>query len=830
MPKYSVLQNNFTAGEVSPKLANRQDLVAYKNGLKTCQNYMPRNEGGISNRPGTIYCAALKDHTKQARLQQFVYSNADSYMLEVGNLYIRFYKDSGQILNSDLTITGITTANPAVVTSAAHGLSNGDQVYITEVVGMTEINSATQYYTVANVTANTFEVQDQDGTNVNSTSFTTYSSAGVVNKIYTLTTPYLEADVFELDFKSSADTIFITHPDYAPRKLVRTSDTNWTLTPLMKDTDSPAATLLFTNGPYLDENTTAVTFTLSGGAYAPTNTPTLTASSATFASTDLGRLVRIWNGTAYGWGEITTYTSTTVVTLTVKGTVTLAGTAQTLWSLGAWSETTGFPVSSTFYQSRHCYTALSAGFERVWASETDSFLDFSPGVGDSNPIDATLAGASQGLPIWLASHDELRIGSIDGVNTVQSASDSQPLGPTSIKATKVSASGSKLRVRPLEIDNITVYPSFSGKLIYQLGYDYKSDGFKASPINLLSRDITKDGVTQLAYAKEPDATIWAVRTDGYLIGATYLPEQEILAWHKHVLGGSTALVESVAVIPRTNQDQVWVVVKRTINGSTRRYIEYLDEEFVNRDKTDAIFVDSAIEIATTKPAATLTPSAVTGSAITLTAGSSVFASTEVGRIVKGNSGTAVITAYTSGTVVTAEVLIDFSSTSAIASQSWTLSVSSISGLKHLEGQTVSLLVDGGEHPTATVTSGAVTLDAQYTVIKVGLPYNKIAESLDISFGDDNGASTGTTSVVSKFVLDLYETSGLKIGYDADSLTTVQFRDGSAQTGEGAPLFTGEKVMTNKTGFKGRSKFYIFSNSPMPATILGVTSIGIVNGL
>ena len=146
------------------------------------------------------------DSDNKTRLIPFEFSTTQTYMLEFSNLKMRVYKDSGAVLEGDKTISGITAANPAVVTATSHGYENGDEVVITGVGGMTEVNG--KRFLVADKTTNTFELQDKDGVDINSSSFTTYTSGGVSNKVFELTTPYTTAQLFDLKLLPNNNTIY----------------------------------------------------------------------------------------------------------------------------------------------------------------------------------------------------------------------------------------------------------------------------------------------------------------------------------------------------------------------------------------------------------------------------------------------------------------------------------------------------------------------------------------------------------------------------------------------------------------------------------------------
>lgn len=225
-----VIQADLSGGEVSPTVASRIDIETYRKSLAKCENFFVRVQGGASNRAGLAFAAEVKNSAKAVRLQAFEFNTTQTYVLEVGDLYMRFYRDGGLVLDSAATktITGITQANPGVVTtSASHGLSNGDEVFLSSVVGMTQVNG--RQFKVANVTATTFELQTMAGVNVNTTGYTAYASGGSMDVPYEIATPYAEADLGELTFVQSADVMTICHPSYAPRELSRLANDNWSL-------------------------------------------------------------------------------------------------------------------------------------------------------------------------------------------------------------------------------------------------------------------------------------------------------------------------------------------------------------------------------------------------------------------------------------------------------------------------------------------------------------------------------------------------------------------------------------------------------------------------
>ena len=330
MSTFKFLDNNFTAGKISKLLSRRSDFAKFKNGLSVLTNFFSMIQGGITSRTGSVFVAGTKTGSSKVRLRPFKYNTDQAYTLEFGNEYIRFYKDSGLILNAAQSITAISKANPAVVTySGADNFTAGDHVYITGVVGMTEINDDKLFYTVGTVdtATNTFTIKDRDGVNVNSSSFTTYTSGGSIYKVYEISSPYQEADLRYLDYSQSGDQLFITHKSYDPKTLSRINDLSWTLAntsvlgvDFTNDThdfflevtrSDGVANILYLSGYYKD-------YTLGTGGYYK--------DAGLFLSSDVGQEVTVKYSTAalqFTFGtETVTLANPGVFTKTAHGLVT----------------------------------------------------------------------------------------------------------------------------------------------------------------------------------------------------------------------------------------------------------------------------------------------------------------------------------------------------------------------------------------------------------------------------------------------------------------------------------------------------------------------------
>ena len=223
------VQASMAGGEVSPAIAARVDFKRRGTAVAEAENFVVRPEGGMENRGGLKRIAEVKDSTKDVRLIPFEFNTTQTYILEVGDQYIRFFSNAIQILDSAAqeTISGATQANPVVLTVTGHALTDGDEIYVSGVAGMTELNG--RWFIVANAATNTVELTERGGANVDGTGYTAYSSGGTATPPYELATPYLEADLDALNFAQTADVLTIVHPSYAPRELSRIANDNWSL-------------------------------------------------------------------------------------------------------------------------------------------------------------------------------------------------------------------------------------------------------------------------------------------------------------------------------------------------------------------------------------------------------------------------------------------------------------------------------------------------------------------------------------------------------------------------------------------------------------------------
>ena len=474
----------------------------------------------------------------------------------------------------------------------------------------------------------------------------------------------------------------------------------------------------------------AVTFTAS--AIAGIN------DDAGFKSTDVGRLIwlRAETANSAGWAEIVTFTSTTVVEVDIKAAWTgvTGETNTTEWRLGAFGTAAdlGFPAVIAFHEQRLWLGANPGAAQTIYGSVVSLFETFSPAdltdgaILDDSGMVYTIAADEANVIRWMDSGRTLILGTSGGIWPVQATTRLEAITPTNIQVKRSVVAGAST-VPPIHVDDISIYLSTTRRQVLGVGYEGDRDTYIADDLTLLADHISESGIDEIAYAREPYSVVWGVRNDGVLVGLTNVTEQSVFAWHRHVLGGSfgsgDAVVESVAVIPaptgdprstgRTNipHDQVWLIVKRTIGGLTKRYVEFMEDDFSDTDVVeDAFFVDSGLTYNST-------------------------------------------------------------------------ATDTITGLSHLDGETVQVVADGGAHPDRVVASGQITLNAStYTKVHVGLYGFALVDSLNIEPEIRGGSSQGLLKRIPITTLRFDRTVGGEICSSPDDRPSDTFTGDGTNTG------------------------------------------------
>jgi hypothetical protein len=783
MPLYP-LQPVFARGELSPRLFSRADIDHYKMGLAECVNWMVMKQGGLRRRPGTEWINYAKNPLHRTRLQKFVFSTIQAYVLEFGDYYVRFYANGG-VVNKNAA-SPIYFDAPNVVHWDAHTLVVDDPVQFSStgflppplVVGRT-------YYVKTVIGVDDFTISDTKGGAAITWLDVGAGTNGGLAPVE-LATPYSISDVWRLQFAQSADVLYIAHPDIPQKMLSRFTGSTFQLVPYTGY-----------DGPYLPENTTTTRFDPVGtsgnivvnSVEAASLTPSTVGvnGGVGFVASDVNRWISLKYSNKWYGLKITEIVSATSVKADVKGLIaddgkkvtSLPGQAPTGgWRLGAWCETTGYPGCVTFYQQRLIWARSDTQPQTIWMSRAgvlDNFAVTSP-LQDDDALTITILAGEVNAISWIVEASDLLIGTNGAMRTLGPADTGKNFGPTNFMQKRQSTFGS-LDIQPIQVAEVAIYPSFYGLSLREFLFSFQVNGYVSPELTILSEHMLRSGIKQMSYAQDKDGIIWNAMGNGELVGITYDRDQQIVACTRHRIAGKVVgvpcvpypsddsepepdtpwgIVESVATIPGLDRSEVWLSVRRTINGEETRYIERMTITFEAQPKADAVFVDSSYSY----------------------------------------SGA---------------------------------SASAVSGASWLAGETIGTLADGAVMPESSVSEiGSISLPAGKSASKItfGLNYLSRAKTLAIAQGQQDGTGLGRRKNIISANIDVMETGYLEIG--SPSARELQVKVGLRGVDDpmdtSPPLRDGIFAYRFDRSWRDKGQIVMQTDKPLPATIRSVTPV------
>jgi hypothetical protein len=759
----TLIQPSFASGEFAPALYGRVDVAKYQVGLRTARNVFVHVQGGVSNRPGTEYVGPVKNHSQGARLIPFKFNTTDTYQLEFGDFYMRVIRNGGHVLEPTVAISDATAANPVVVTATGHGYSDGDDVYITGVVGMTELNG--RWFRVANKTANTIELTDQvTGANIDGTGFTAYTSGGTVARVYTVTMPYTWADIATLKFTQNADVMTLTHPSYDVRELSRLTDhDDWsiatvTFTPEIATPTGGSVTPQGAAGSTTYNYKVTAIADEGSEESLPTSALSTSTGNATLDSTNFNRIA--WS-TVAGAGKYDVYKADGD-----SGLYGYIGTTEDLQfddtnydpdtsvtppkARTPFAATDDKPGAVTYHEQRRIFGGSNNKPDTWWATQigNNNNLSVSDPLRDDDAITATLnAREVNEIRHFLSMNDLLVFtsGAEWKINSGQEAA----FGPNTVKQKLQSEWGSS-HLPPLLIGSDAIWVESSGAYVLSATYTLDSDSYRGPDMTTFAKHLFEGyTLSEWAFAKMPRRLVHAVRSDGQMIVMAFNRDQEVVAWTHYDTNG---LYESVSTVREGTEDAVYTIVKRTINGNTVRYIERQKSRYFTTVE-DCFFVDCGL--------------------------------TYDGAAAK-----------------------------------------TISGLDHLEGETVVALADGNVVSGLTVTNGAITLAEAAAKVHVGLSYTSDVETLNVE--SPQGTIQGKKIKVPEVTVRFEQSRGLWVGPSSDKLVEMKQREFEVM-GSPTALLTGDKRIKIKPDWGSNGRLFLRQQDPLPMTILAIIPDVVIGG-
>lgn len=761
-------QASFVGGELAPALHARTDLARYATGLALCQNFLVRPHGGVRNRPGLAFVREAKTSSRKARLVPFVYcADADyqSYALEFGDGYVRFHLAGGTVLGAD-------------------------------------------------------------------------------GAPYEVASPYHEADLSGLSWAQSGDVLTVVHPGYPPQELRRYGHAQWTFAAFSNDRRVPppstlsfaacsdpapdsthpvspwqwAVTAVSTDG---EESLPSPTYSLSCQLW-PDRAGTLSWHAPTLPDGVTIDYYNVYRGREGMLGYVGASRTTSYYD-EAKTPVMNQAPPQGKWPFEGDGN---YPSAVCYFDQRLVFAGTRNQPQTIWISQSGNRRSFDrampPNDNDSSEFSVS---SLQANPIRGLVPLRLLVALTAGAEYAVSGTGGDPLTATSIQVRPQSYRGASA-LPPLVVGNAALYVQAHGSAVRDLLYDFESDGYGGSDLSLWARHLL-DGhrIVEWAYAESPDGVVWAVREDGLLLGLTYLREQEVCAWSRHVTDGA---VESVAVIPESGEDTLYAVVRRTVGGEDRRYVERLTTRNVS-DVRDGCFVDAAVRYdGRNAGSATRTLSGgaawARGETLDALASDSAWTAADVGEVlvVDAPDGSSV-----SCRVVTVEdpararVVPDSDVPAAlrgVAVSSWAMARARFRGLDHLEGKTVAAVSDGDVTTPVVVAGGTVSLSRRGVRVVVGLPYVSELETLNLSV--QGTEIRDRKRIVSKVSAEVEATRGLLFGVDRGQLDEFRPPFGTNESRPMTPV-TGLAQVLVSGKWDDNGRIVVRQEAPLPAAVLSV---------
>ena len=814
MPLTRTFYRSFSGGEISPEMFGRIDDAKFQQGAATMRNFIAKPQGPAENRAGFKYVAEVKDSTKAVRLLSFTFSTTQTMVIEMGHEYFRFHTQGQPLLYVD---------------GAAY---NQGTAY--NVGDIAKYNNVNYYATI-----------QQQGQALSTSNF--YAMPTNPN-IYEIPHPFQEAELFDVHYVQSADIMTLVHPNHAPRELRRLGATKWEIktinfaSPLAAPggvsvtryipSSSSTNTDTYETHEYVvtavkdnlvDESSQSSSASVDNNIYVTGAKNTITWNAVSGASK-----YRVYKEQAGIYGFLGETTATTIVDANIAPNFSRTPPIYE----NEFASTDNYPGAVSYFEQRRVFAGTNNEPQTILMTKsgTESNLSFGLPIRDDDRIKFRVAAREANtirhiVPLtnllMLTGSAEWRVSSIN----------SDAITPSSISVKPQSYVGAN-NAQPVIVNNSMVYASSRGGHVRELGYNWQANGFITGDLSLRAPHLFDNlTVTDMALAKSPIPIVWFVSSNGKLLGFTYVPEQTIGAWHQHDTDGT---FESVATVSEGNDDALYCVIKRTINGATKKFIERMNTRLYAKDR-DAFFVDagSTYDGTNTDASRTVTISGGTnytrGESVTITANYNLFKAPpnvdDVGDAIVLVSGTNYyrcnITATTSQTVATVKLDVDLpASLRNTAITTFEVARNVISELDYLEGKTVSILADGAVHPQKTISSGTITLDRASSVVHIGLEYESDLQTMPMSLQTE-AFGQGRVKNVNHVWLRVLESSGIFAGPSADKLIEAKQRTNEPY-GSPPRLKTEDiKIMLTPT-WQDNGQLFVRQTDPLPLTVVGMT--------
>lgn len=590
---YYAIQPAFTAGEVSEEVASRVDLDKYQLALLQAENAIIRPYGPVYKRPGSVYCGEIKYGGKDVLLYRFEYDVALAYLLEIGERYIRIWKD-GKPLHAKGWRIDLETPYKERDLKNLRFVQSVDVLYICS--GRFPVKKLARY------AEDDWRLSDVAWTrpaygDINLDEEATIQPSGRTGDIRLtaakdIFTPERVGDTMKIEQYVNGETVSLQATGNAESRALVIGKTwkiithgTWSGKVIVQHSKDDGAS-------WVDLRTYTST-----DDYNPTESGDVDEYSL------LRIRAEITKGTCHI--DLSSYPYRHEGYVTIKDVADsrnahahvdkiLGGIEATAdWYWAAWSETNGYPRSAAFFQDRLCFGGCRRYPQRLWMSRSGDYENFSVDkeagtVTDDSAVTADLMSRQAYSINHMDVGNDLVIFTDGNTWTIAGAETVKPTNITPKNQENYGASG----IPPLRIGNRIIYVQRRGSVIRDTGYSYESDGYNGTDLTLLAKHLVRGReIVGGAYAQEPDSLLYFVTGDGEMLCLTYVIEQKVFAWSHFVTDGK---YKTVCAVNSGSADKVYVIVERKIGGRVVQFLEYFAPMPPSKKQQDYIMMDAAL--------------------------------------------------------------------------------------------------------------------------------------------------------------------------------------------------------------------------------------------
>lgn len=747
MANTKVLQSNFSSGELSEKAQGRTDIARYPNAAAILENVVSRTLGSADKRAGLEWLARTKDMTKRSRLVPYVISQDEAYMLEMGAGYLRVFTPDGKPVLKAGAPYEVTTVYDEIETAQIDEVQGEDAMYL--------FHQDVHPHRLRTFGADVWDVSPAPFTTTPFAEIGDYPAANLtlsLNTVGTGRTVNASASVF---MSSCVGRAILAGAGIA----VITGFTSGTQVTV--EVKVVFASTAIASGTWNRDSSPQAT--LTPGAKDPVGAITSLALSAPGwrSGTDVGKFVRL-NG---GLIQITSVTDAQNASgKIIKELTAVTAVPALAWTLesSVWGGINGFPRTGAIHEQRLVTAGTYKKPQTIWGSRSGEPLDFTIGTADDDAYSFTIgtSGNNESNPIgYLISATNLLALTYGGEFSLRGGNE-KAISPTVIKIKNESPHGCK-KVAPIQVGKETLFAQRAGRKLRATKFEYSEDGYKPTDLTVLGEHLTKGGIAGYCFQQEPDPIIWIWLENGRLISVTLDRDLDVIAWNRHKIDGA---VEWVASMPAGDKEQVWMIVRRKVDGAFVRYIERMQPDWLPIYGSDVPDPD-------------------------------VFPPEDE----PDNWGFQLDCAVTQD--------------DEDGKATW-------DGLDHLEGREVGCIADGVYMGTFTVEGGQITLPRDAKRVLIGLVFLPRIKLLTPEIQMAGGTSQAATVSTYGIWVNVYQTIGLVVNGEE----VIPGRNNGPNQLDMAPeLFTGRKKLS-MTGWSqvGISEPEITQSAPMPFSLLAVT--------